>query len=68
MLAKIFVMATKEQSSASHESKRVRISVGTGVRAKAIRDRLNSVQRERGLRSLGDTVDFLLQQWTRYRL
>ena len=76
MLTKIFAMAmatstgeprpsSADREGSTSRGQRVRIFVGTGPRATAISDRLHRLQRERRLPSIGDTIDFLLEQWMR---
>ena len=47
------------------EGHRVRIPLGKGPRAEAFREKLIVLQRERRLDSLGEVVEFLMEQWER---
>ena len=44
---------------------RVRILLGKGPAAETVREKLVSLKRERKLDTLGETVEFLIQRWTR---
>lgn len=54
------------QPPSAADWQRVRILIGKGPRAEQIREQLNCIQQERKLETLGDTIDFLIQQWRRY--
>ena len=49
----------------AEDGPKIRILLGRGAKAQAMRQEVNSIRRECGLETIGDTVEFLCSKWRR---